>query len=103
MKIGGEMHYLWRAVDHKGEVLESYATKTIDKAAALRFMKKTLKRTRCWPGAIIMDGVRSYEAAMSKSLVTPRSRRSGAGRITGSRTRTDPSDDESERCSGSGK
>jgi len=28
VKIGGEMHYLWRAVDHEGEVLESFATKT---------------------------------------------------------------------------
>ena len=42
MKINGEMHYLWRAVDHEGEVLESYVTRTRDKAAALRFMKKTL-------------------------------------------------------------
>ena len=39
VKIGGEMHYLWRAVDHEGEVLESYATKTRDKAAALSFLK----------------------------------------------------------------
>lgn len=44
VKINGEMHYLWRAVDQEGEVLESYVTKTRDKAAALRFMKKTLKR-----------------------------------------------------------
>ena len=44
VKINGEMHYLWRAVDHEGEVLESYVTKTRDKAAALRFMRKTLKR-----------------------------------------------------------
>ena len=43
VKIGGEMHYLWRAVDHEGEVLESFATKTRDKAAALRFMKKAMK------------------------------------------------------------
>jgi putative transposase len=35
VKINGEMHYLWRAVDHEGEVLESYVTKTRDKAAAL--------------------------------------------------------------------
>ena len=35
MKLNGEMVYLWRAVDHEGEVLESYVTKTRDKAAAL--------------------------------------------------------------------
>ncbi|WCT74495.1 DDE-type integrase/transposase/recombinase [Sphingomonas naphthae] len=45
MKLNGEMVYLWRAVDHEGEVLESYITKTRDKDAALTFMKKALKRT----------------------------------------------------------
>ncbi len=64
VKIGGELHYLWRAVDHEGEVLESYATKTRDKAAALRFMKKMLKRQGCAPRAITTDGLRSYKAAM---------------------------------------
>ncbi len=42
VRINGEMHYLWRAVDHEGEVLESYVTKTRDKVAALRFLKKAL-------------------------------------------------------------
>ncbi len=63
VKINGEMHYLWRAVDHEGEVLESFATRTRDKAAALRFMKKTLKRHGS-PEAIATDGLRSYKAAM---------------------------------------
>src|SRR5436190_23850909 len=40
VKLNGEMVYLWRAVDHEGEILESYVTKTRDKAAALTFMKK---------------------------------------------------------------
>ena len=44
VKLNGEMVYLWRAVDHEGEVLESYVTKARDKQAALRFMKKALKR-----------------------------------------------------------
>src|SRR4028119_1820560 len=65
VKIGGEMHYLWRAVDHEGEVLESYATKTRDKAAALAFMKRALKRYGS-PKAITTDGLRSYKAAMEK-------------------------------------
>jgi transposase-like protein len=38
------MVYLWRAVDHEGEILESYVTKKRDKSAALTFMKKALKR-----------------------------------------------------------
>jgi len=65
VKINGEMHYLWRAVDQEGEVLESYVTKTRDKAAALRFMKKALKRHGS-PEAITIDGLRSYKAAMDE-------------------------------------
>src|SRR3982751_3185839 len=44
VKLNGEMVYLWRAVDQEGEILESYITKTRDTDAALRFMRKTLKR-----------------------------------------------------------
>nr|WP_244970548.1 IS6 family transposase [Novosphingobium aerophilum] len=47
VRVNGEMVYLWRAFDHEGEVLESYVTRTRDKAAALRFMKKVL----CPPSA----------------------------------------------------
>jgi putative transposase len=65
VKINGEMHYLWRAVDHEGEVLDSYVTKTRDKAAALSFIKKALKRHGS-PEAITTDGLRSYKAAMSE-------------------------------------
>ena len=65
VKINGQTHYLWRAVDHEGEVLESYVTRTRDKQAALRFMKKTLKRHGS-PEAITTDGLRSYGAAMTK-------------------------------------
>jgi putative transposase len=42
VKINGEMHYLWRAVDHEGEVLESFVTKRRDKQAALISSKKAL-------------------------------------------------------------
>jgi putative transposase len=65
VKLGGEMVYLWRAVDHEGEILESYITKTRDKAAALRFMKKALKR-HGRVDAITTDGLRSYKAAMKE-------------------------------------
>jgi putative transposase len=58
VKIGGEMHYLWRAVDDEGEVLESYATKTRDKASALAFMKRALKRYGSLK-AITTDSLRS--------------------------------------------
>ena len=65
VRLNGEMVYLWRAVDHEGEVLESYVTRTRDKAAALRFMKKALKRHGS-PETITTDGLRSYKAAMSE-------------------------------------
>jgi putative transposase len=64
VKINGEMHYLWRAVDHEGEVLESFASKTRDKAAALKFIKSTMKR-HDKPKTIVTDGLRSYTAAMN--------------------------------------
>jgi putative transposase len=65
VRIKGERHYLWRAVDHEGEILESYVTKTRDKAAALAFMKMTLKR-HGKVEAITTDGLRSYRAAMTE-------------------------------------
>jgi DDE domain len=46
VKINGEMRYLWRAVDHEGEVLESLVTKERDKAAALKFMRKLMAPRR---------------------------------------------------------
>ena len=63
VRLNGEMVYLWRTVDHEGEVLESYVTKKRDKAAALRFMKKALKR-HGQADKIVTDGLRSYPAAM---------------------------------------
>jgi len=65
IKISGERHYLWRAVDLEGEVLESFVTMTRDKAAALAFMKKALKRHGP-PEVITTDGLRSYRAAMNE-------------------------------------
>ena len=65
VKINGQMHYLWRAVDQEGEVLESFATKTRDKAAALTFMKKLMKR-HGRAKALTTDGLRSYKAAMKE-------------------------------------
>jgi putative transposase len=65
VKLNGEMVYLWRTVDHKGEILESYVKKTRDKAAALTFMKKALKLHGS-PEAITTDGLRSYGAAMNE-------------------------------------
>ena len=65
VKINGERYYLWRAVDHDGEVLESYVTKTRDKKAALKFLKKSMRRYGR-PNAIVTDKLRSYGAALKE-------------------------------------
>jgi len=67
VKINGEPHSLWRAVDHEGdhegEVLESFVTKTCDKKAAVKFLKKAM-RTHGQPEAIVTDRLRSCGAAL---------------------------------------
>ncbi len=63
MKINGVRHYLWRAVDHEGEVLESFVTKTRDRKAALKFIRKSMKRYGR-PEVIVTDWLRSYGAAL---------------------------------------
>ncbi len=63
MKIRGETHYLWRAVDHEGEVLESFVTKRRDRKAALKFLRKIMKRCGN-PHVLVTDKLRSYGAAM---------------------------------------
>jgi putative transposase len=65
VKLNGEMVYLWRAVDHEGEILESFVIRKRDRAAALIFMKKALKR-HGKPETIVTDGLRSYPAAMTE-------------------------------------
>ena len=63
VKISGERHYLWRAVDHEGEVLESFVTKARDKRAALKFLRKAMKK-HGRAGAFVTDKLRSYGAAL---------------------------------------
>ena len=63
VKINGETHYLWRAVDHEGEVLDAFVSKRRDRKAALVFLKKIMKRYGK-PHVIVTDRLRSYRAAM---------------------------------------
>ena len=65
VKINGELHYLWRAVDHEGEVLESYVTKRRNKHAALSFLKKVMRK-HGYPKSIVTDKLRSYGAALKE-------------------------------------
>ena len=64
VKINGETHYLWRAVDHEGEVLEVFATKRPNRKAALQFLKRAIKRYG-QPKVIVTERLRSYRAAMN--------------------------------------
>ena len=63
VKINGETHYLWRAVDHEGEVLESFVTKRRDRISGLKFLKKSMKR-HGRPHILVTDKLRSYGATM---------------------------------------
>ncbi len=63
MKVNGQTHYLWRAVDDEGEVLEAYVTKKRNKAAALTFLKKAMKQHGN-PKIVVTDKLKSYGTAM---------------------------------------
>jgi putative transposase len=63
VKLNGVQHYLWRAVDHEGEVLEAFASKTSEKKATLTFLRKLIK----WhgrPDELVTDKLRTYGAAL---------------------------------------
>jgi putative transposase len=64
VKVNGKLCYLWRAVDHEGEVLEAVATAKRDKAAALKLLKRITKKYGA-PRSIVTDGLRAYSAAMN--------------------------------------
>ena len=76
VKINGQTHYRWRAVDHEGEVLDAFVSKRRDRKAALNFLKKIIKRYGK-PKSIVTDKLSSYRAAlrninMAKSQETGR-------------------------------
>ena len=71
MKINGERHYVWRAVDHEVEALESFVTKRRDKTAALKFLKKALKQHGP-RNEIVMDRLRSFVAALGDLCIRDR-------------------------------
>ena len=64
VRINGATHYLWRAVDHEGEVLESFVTRRKrDRKAAVTFLRKAMKLCGR-PEMIVTDKLRSYRVAM---------------------------------------
>ncbi|MCT8328243.1 IS6 family transposase [Albidovulum sediminis] len=71
VRVNGERHYLRRAVDHEGEVLESFVTNRRDKNAALKFLKKSLKR-HGRADEFVTDRLRSYGAALGEMGIRDR-------------------------------
>ena len=68
LKINGHLHYLWRAVDQDGDVLDILVQKHRDKKAAKKFFRKLLKGLRYIPRVVITDKLRSYHAAIAEVL-----------------------------------
>lgn len=64
VRIGGKRMFMWRAVDKEGEVLDVLVQKRRNKAAALKLLRKLLKKQGHQPDEIVTDGLASYKAAM---------------------------------------
>ena len=72
VKVNGELHYLWRTVNHESEVLECYVIKRRNKHAALNFLKTRCPRGKVMrkhgtPKSIVTDKLRSYWAALKET------------------------------------
>jgi transposase-like protein len=63
VRIAGERMYLWRAVDHEGEVLDMLVQRRRDTRAALRLMRKLFKKHGFVPKLVVTDKLRSYASA----------------------------------------
>ncbi len=100
MKINGKLCYLWRAVDHEGEVLETVVTAKRDKAAALKFLKRIMKKYG-QPRSVVTDGLCSYPAATKE---IGNADRHEVGRWLNDRAENShhPFDDENEPCNSFG-
>jgi len=70
VRIAGERMYLWRAVDHEGEILDMLVQRRRDSRAALRLMRKLLKKQGVAPKLLVTDKLRSYAAAFRRLGLT---------------------------------
>ena len=68
LKINGRLHYLWRAVDQDGDVLDILVQSRRDKKAAKKFFRKLLKGLRYVPRVLITDKMKSYHAAKQELM-----------------------------------
>ena len=72
VRIAGRRMYLWRAVDHEGEILDMLVQRRRDKRAALRLMRKLLKKQGFVPELLVTDKLRSHAAAFRRLRLTCR-------------------------------
>jgi transposase-like protein len=100
LKIDGRMVYLWRAVDAEGEVLDVLVQSKRDKRAALKLMRKLLRKYAVVPERLVTDDLRSYRAATSISASTTCTT-ADDGRTIGPRIRISRPDGGSARCNAS--
>jgi putative transposase len=75
LRINGELHYLWRAVDQNGVVLDILVQQRRNATAAKRFFKRLLAGLKFRPSCIVTDGLRSYGVAHREILPDVRHRR----------------------------
>ena len=98
VKVNGKLCYLWRAVDHEGEVLEAVVTAKRDKAGGLKLLKRIMKKYGA-PRSIVSDGLRAYSAAMNEIGVAAERRGSAVGSTIAQRIRISRFGDANGRCS----
>src|SRR4051794_4794039 len=70
VRIAGRRMYLWRAVDHEGEVLDMLVQSRRDSRAALRLMRKLLRKQGFVPKLLVTDKLRSYGSAFRQLQLT---------------------------------
>ena len=70
VRIAGKRMYLWRAVDHEGEVLDVLVQSRRDSRAALRLMRKLLRKQGFAPKLLVTDKLRSYGSAFRQLQLT---------------------------------
>jgi putative transposase len=76
LRINGVLHYLWRAVDQNGVVLDTLVQGRRNATAAKRFFKRLLAGLKYQPRRIVADGLRSYDVAKREVLPDVRHRSS---------------------------
>jgi transposase-like protein len=102
VRIAGRQMYLWRAVDHEGEVLDMLVQRRRDTRAALRLIRKLLKKQGFAPKLLVTDKLRSY-ACPFRRLRLNCPHKQGCTKTIGTKTRIRRCDDESAKCSGSSR